>query len=344
MRSRTPPREEGRSSNFETPSFRFGDHVRVLHSFGHAVGNHYDITAGMLGVVSAVDPEGDVRVQFANLSLAKWIVGDERFLLEVIYAANFSSSANEGRAKAKAKVRATPQAYQDAESQQHPQPLLRPKWNVLDNRPIQNPKPVSSATPVRAVAPNTVASPARAAVSNDAWPNLSAVEIADPDELSRAIQEVAAQITAVPGTVNTSLSLTFHVNNVATVAAFHAKFQDMGIHIDEMTRAGVPTSPKQVPWAAVAGDAYQPCLLVTFSTAPKEQKVSFQCRLRRSIITAKGKRAAISANLERVVAFLGKPSEVAASNPAVAREVSSRPISIVDMLRQSHGEGFQHAR
>ena len=330
-RSRSPPRPQVDV----LPAINFGDHVRVLHNFSHAVGYHYDIEAGMSGVVTQVDSAGDVLIQFANLSLRKWIIGDEKALLEVIYASNLTSSVNECRPKPK--TRATPHAYENP-TQVQAQPLQRPKWNVLDFRPLQNGKPMNSAAPARVAVPNTVATPARSVAFGGGGPNLAAVLIADPDALSSAVKDTAAQIRDIPGTANTSLSLTFLLSSMATIAAFHARFMDMGIHIDEMTRAGVPTAPKQVPWAALAGDSFQPCLLVTFSAAPKEQKISFQCRLKRSIVTAKGKRAALSANLELMVAFLGKPSGVAASNPAVARDGSAAPRSIIDMLRQSQHE------
>ena len=338
VRSRTPLRSDAAV----LPTMSFGDHVRVLHDFCHAVGHHYDIVAGMCGIVTEVDAAGDVLIQFADLRLRKWVVGDEKALLEVIYVRNISCHKKSASVP-RPKVRATPYAYEvPVPVQAHF--MHRPKWNVLDNRPEQNGKCPTPANTDAAAVLNSVATPVRSVASGSSCgPTLSAVQIADPDALSKAVKNVSAQIAAIPGTANTSLSLTFLPNNMSTIDAFHAKFRNMGIHIDQMTRAGVPTAPKQVPWAALAGDNFQPCLLVTFSTAPKEQKVSFQCRLKRSIVTAKGRRAAISANLELMVAFLGNPSSVVASNPAVGRDVSSASLSIVDMLRRSQEDGLREA-
>ena len=337
VRSRTP----FRSDVAVLPAMNFGDHIRVLHDFGHAVRHHDDIVAGMCGIITEVDAEGDVLVQFAGLSLRKWVVGDERALLQVIYASNVSCH-KKSASLPKPKVRATPYAYEaPAPTQAHF--THRPKWNVLDNRPVQNGRCATPAATDPESVLNPVATPVRSVVSGSRGPILSAVQLTDPDALSKAVKNVSAQIAVIPGTANTSLSLTFLPNNMSTIDSFHTKFKNMGIHIDQMTRAGVPTAPKQVRWAALAGDNFQPCLLVTFGIAPKEQKVSFQCRLKRSIVTAKGRRAAISANLELMLAFVGNPSSVVASNPAVARDVSSAPLSIVDMLRRSQEDGWREA-
>lgn len=345
VRSRTPPHADDTFRSQAPPTFDFGDQVRVLHSFSHAVGHHFDIVAGLHGVVTEVDSQGDALIQFQGMSMRKWICGDEKALLEVVHASGLKAPGICGvRPKAK------PHAPLPAPPQRAPQSMTVswPRWNVLDNRPRMS-KPSGNAGPEphtllggSAFAKEPIPSGGLGSMTTQSPSgiNLAAVMICDPDQLHAAVRDVSAQIAAVPGTANTSVSVTFHPPTLTTLAAFHARFRDMGIVIEEMTRAGVPTKPHRYPWAAMAGDSFQPCLLVCFSPAPKEQKVSFQCRLKRAIVTAKGKRAAISANLETMIAFLGKPSSVVASNAPPSNNISGgAPVSIVEMLRRSQGQG-----
>ena len=123
VRSRTPLR----SDVAVLPTMSFGDHVRVLHDFCHAVGHHYDIVAGMCGRVTEVDAAGDALIQFANLRLRKWVVGDEKALLEVIYVSNISC-LKKSASVPRPKVRATLYAYEvPVPVQAHF--MHRPKWN-----------------------------------------------------------------------------------------------------------------------------------------------------------------------------------------------------------------------
>ncbi|CAE7187414.1 unnamed protein product [Symbiodinium sp. KB8] len=84
----------------------------------------------MCGRVTEVDAAGDALIQFANLRLRKWVVGDEKALLEVIYVSNISC-LKKSASVPRPKVRATLYAYEvPVPVQAHF--MHRPKWNIAD--------------------------------------------------------------------------------------------------------------------------------------------------------------------------------------------------------------------
>ena len=78
------------------------------------------------------------------------------------------------------------------------------------------------------------------------------------------------------------------------------------------------------PFAHVGGDAAQPSLAITWQLM-REQKFTLQLNTRRMTIAAKERRCFIEPRMGLLVAFLGKPIEVARPSPGARRNAGGNP-------------------
>eukprot|EP00435_Cladocopium_sp_Y103_P073348 s157_g43.t1 len=136
----------------------------------------------------------------------------------------------------------------------------------------------------------------------------------------KAVKDWHQRVKEVSADYRTALQVTF-TPNISSARCLHDLIGSMGVKILALKKGQPLPADITCPFGIVAGDSTQPAVIVTFKRSPGEQKVTLQANLRQKTVTAKARRGAIEAVIERLLAFLGPVIRISSSAPAVGTQI-----------------------
>ncbi|CAE7195943.1 MOCOS [Symbiodinium sp. CCMP2592] len=182
---------------------------------------------------------------------------------------------------------------------------------------------VVKASPRPSCAPNLASGSVQADSQEDSMEDTlvddSQLKFADVHAFEGALEDWKAKVREVSADYRTSLCVTFNPQ-ISSARAFHDLVESLGISIIAQPKSDDEPVPRQYPRATVAGDTAQPALIVIFKPAPGEQKVTLQANLRLKTLCAKGRRGAVEAHIEKMLAYFGAVVKVTSSAPAAGKK------------------------
>ncbi len=133
-------------------------------------------------------------------------------------------------------------------------------------------------------------------------------------QLGGALDAWKKKLDRISTSPRVSLTITFSPG-FADVKAFRNRVEAMGVQILTESAAGLPPERKpHVPFADIAGDVHQPCLVITWRLTPDET-TSVQWRAKRNLAVVKTRLGAIKGRIQLFLAFFGAVVEVEGAAP-----------------------------
>lgn len=140
-------------------------------------------------------------------------------------------------------------------------------------------------------------------------------------DLDTAKRDYHAKASGITKDLKAGIAAVFSPG-ITSTQDFHSRVQSMSV-----TVGGKDVPP---PYATAAGDITQPALQVVWRLL---LTLTLQWNTRRNTVSAKGRRGALEANLDTVLAFLGPALEVAsASGPSKTKPVAGELVDVRKLL------------
>ena len=161
-------------------------------------------------------------------------------------------------------------------------------------------------------------------------PDPTRAKLRTGSHLADAVRAWEGKLRTVADSPPAAITLTFSPG-LKDVRAFHDTVAAMGVQVCYESAAGVAAPQRKLPYATIAGDVHQPCLIVIWKAAP-EERTSIQFRPSKGVLTAKTRRSVIRGRMQLFLAFLGPAIDVAGSAPRGRAKRSE-----VDLLKAMAG-------
>ena len=164
--------------------------------------------------------------------------------------------------------------------------------------------------------------------------NIQLAIIQNRKKLNEALAAANTALLPISTKSNVAITATFSPGMAAT-SDFHIRVQAMGVQIMADSAAGVSCHYHVLPYATLAGDVHQPCLIIVWATSP-ECKASLQFRPNKGLLTIKARRGVFMKYLQTFLAFLGPV--VAVKGPQIlpaAGQQASQKNSIMELLQDA---------
>ena len=121
------------------------------------------------------------------------------------------------------------------------------------------------------------------------------------------------KIQKIASNPQTAVTLTF-APRLGDAKDFHERVAAMGVQICTESAAGVLAGSQPLPYAEIAGDVHQPCLIFFWRVAPAA-KASIQFRPTKGLLTVKTRRGVLSGKVQLFLTFFGGVVDITGSAP-----------------------------